>query len=148
MATVDQDLITFLMADANSPSVPKLCGGRIHQNYVPPGNNGTSPITPYIWFAKSDDTGEDALADAAGTAAYNNVFDLECWAQTPLEAVRLKNAVRSRLHLARGTFGTGTVQGVFVTGQGGDYQLKGTGATGIGAANHGEALLVDIKGHA
>ena len=147
MATVDENLIAFLVADTNNPSVPKLCGGRIHQNYVPPGLNGKSPMTPYVWFAKSDDSGEDALADSAGTEAYNNVFDLECWAATTPEAVALKNAVRKRLHLARGTFGASTVQGVFVAGQGGDYQLTGTGATGMAAANYGEALLVDVKGH-
>jgi hypothetical protein len=145
MATVDENLIAFLAADA---TVAKLSGGRIHQNYVPPGNNGKSPITPYIWFSKADDSGEDAIDDAAGTAPFNNVFDVECWAQTAREAVALKNAVSSRFRLYRGAFGAGTVQGVFVTGQGGDYQLKGTGATGMGAANHGEALLVEIKGHA
>lgn len=148
MATVDENLIAFLMADANSPSVAKLCGGRIHQNYVPPGNNGTSPTTPYVWFAKSDHSTEDALNDSAGTAPYHNVYDMECWAGTVREAVALKNALVARLHMARGTFGASTVQGVFVTGQGGDYQLKGTGATGMAAANHGEALLVDVKGHA
>jgi hypothetical protein len=148
MATVDENLIAFLLADTNSPAVAKLCGGRIHQNYVPPGNNGMSPTTPYVWFSKSDDSGEDAIDDAAGTVPFNSVYDLECWAATVREAIALKDAVRKRLHLARGTFGAGTVQGVYVTGQGGDYQLKGTGATGMNAVNHGEAMLVEIKGHA
>lgn len=144
MPTVDEDLRTFLLTDA---AVRRLSQSRVHQNYVPTGPNG-SPQIPYIWFAKADDSDEVAMDDAAGTAAFTQVFDLECWGQSARQAAELKDAVRAKLNLARGTFGSGTVQGVFVTGQGGDYVPRGVGATGIGSGSHVEALLVEIKGHA
>jgi hypothetical protein len=131
-----EDLKRFLVADTD---VPKKVGTRIHQNEVPPA----TPV-PYIFFAQADHSSEGALNDSAGLDPYSRTFDLEVWAQSIRDAEVIEEYVTNRLNHARGSFGLGTVQGVFVTGQPNDYIPKGIGS---GRGYHGANLLVEVKGH-
>lgn len=131
-----EDLRKFLIADSD---LARKVGARIHDNEVPAGT-----LLPYIFFSISDHSSEGALDDAAGLDPYTRTYDLECWAQSIRDAEKIEEYVTNRLNHARGSFGSGTVQGVFVTGQPHDYIPKGIGS---GSGFHAANLLVTVMGH-
>ena len=134
MATVDENLLTFLKADA---TVLRLSQGRICQNHVPQNAQGV-PLLPYVFYYLSSDVDDTALSDANGSGPNRHQFFVECYGQNISASRTLGNAVRSRLHLYRGaSFGGQTVQGVFCNSVGDEYEPLGNGGDkGIHGANY------------
>lgn len=140
MATVDENLKTFLLADS---TVKRLSQGRICENHVPQGPNG-GPYLPYVFFYLSAESDDTALDDANGRTPNRTHFFVECYGQGISASRALGNAVRSRLDLYRGSaFGDQTAQGVFCASVGDDYEPRGAGADqGVHGAHYAVEVVV------
>ena len=119
MATVSEDLRTFTMADSTVASLV----GDMHELHVPQVES-----KPYIYFARISSEDERSLDSAVGEEPFRNLFIVECWAETPEDADTAAGAVRDRLNNYRGTMGSRTVQGVFVSSQSDEYDPRGDGS--------------------
>jgi hypothetical protein len=134
VATVDEDLKAFLQA--NAPLAAKI-GSRIHENYVPMKVGPAGEITmlsqiPYIWFQQSGEVREDALSDTVGTLPIGYEFALVVVAQSIRDARTIGALVVNCLHLlTKATFGSRTIQVVFVEDQNDGY-IPQNGAVGRG----------------
>ena len=134
-ATLGEDLRTWLRADA---SILDLAGTRVHQNKAGNKYNGQ-----YIWYGRATTQNEDALNDPAGTDPFSQIFDVEAISDDIDEALNLADLLKAK-HLARGTFGAGTVQGVFVSDHADDYIPRGINSEdGL----HVAALQFEIMGY-
>lgn len=136
MATLEEDFKAYL----NSVSAIKLdCGGRIHVDHVPQNN----ARMPFIWLSQSSSSYEQACDDAAGNEPYRTRFDVEIYATTPYEAKTLSDKVNTATSLYRGSFGSRTVQGVFVDTASADYVPRAvSGDTGFSV----RTLSVEVVG--
>jgi len=110
------DLRTWLLAQGG---ISALVGTRVHQNRAPEGYDG-----PYIYFRRRSVTHEDTVDMPAGDAAFEQSFDVEAIAEDQDQAMDLGELLLA-LHAYRGSFGGGTVQGVFVEDQSDDYVPRG-----------------------
>lgn len=110
------DLTTYLRA---STAITALVSTRIHHNTVPQDSSRS-----YVWFRRSGEN-EQLTMDGVGELVETDV-DLECWTESISAADTLADAVKTRLHGYRGTMGTATVQGMFVTSKDDDYIPRGT----------------------
>ena len=111
MATIGEELIIELISASD---VFALTSDRIHQNHIPQQSS-----YPSIWFSRRSElksTTFDGDDDPVKTR-----FDIECLAETQGDAIDLSIAVDGALHGKRGTFGNGSVQGVFVENKSDDY---------------------------
>lgn len=117
MASVTEDLIAFLLSDAD---VTHLVGQRVHANHVPEKSS-----YPHIWLARSGKEKDRDLDGQGGITRH--LFDLECISPDLGDAQDVADAVDDRLAGHRGTFGTRRVQGVFLDDQDDDYIPRGTG---------------------
>ena len=133
--SLGEDLRTWLLADA---SITALVGTRCHQNKVP--QNSTSP---YIWYGRATTENEDAIDDIAGTIPFVQMFDVECISDDIDEALNLADLLKAK-HLTRGTIGSGTVQGVFVSDHADDYIPRGDNSDD---GRHVAALQFQIMGY-
>lgn len=144
MAEIDEDLRSFLIADA---SIARKIGTRIHENQVPvnPLTGEFTSQAPFIYFVQTDDITDDCLDDSPGAVAVGTQFALEVVAQSIRDARAIGKLVRARLHLANSTtaFGSlsGGVQECFCENQRDDYQER-SGATGRGF--HVESFNVEV----
>lgn len=122
MNSVEENLIAHLRSNAN---VSPLVNDRIHQNHVPETSRW-----PKIWLARSAEntplslSGEEA--GQSGVLTQTN-FDIECISDDMGQAIDLGNKTKSALHGTKGSFGLGTVQGVFVSEKDDQYVPKGVG---------------------
>ena len=124
MAELAEDFRTFLADDATIAGYVTASGvTRIHQNTIPDDKQD-----PYIWFLQSGVDYSPEIAPTAGVAPHSEMFDIECCAEKLSTAALLGKAVRNRCAFFRGTFGSITVQGVFVEDQGDDYQFRNDGS--------------------
>lgn len=108
------DLTTYLRA---STAITSIVSTRIHHNVVP-----QDATRPYIWFRRTSEN-EELTLDGVGELVETD-FDLECWAETDSATDSLANAVKTRLHATRGTVGSATVGGIFVTSKDDDYEPR------------------------
>lgn len=135
MPTVDEDLVTYLKADA---TVLRKCGGRIYENFAPP-----APPLPFIFFVRTGDETWDALDDAQGVAPNVIRFAVECIGQSLKDAWAIAAAVKARCHKAvKVTFGSRTGVTLWCEDQSDSYEPRagGPGATGF----HVAALQVEV----
>lgn len=114
--SMSEDFRAFLLS---KPDIANSVGSSVHVNSVP---EETTP--PYIWMRRSGAGSERSLGDAQGTAAFEERWDLEVISDSPGEAEDLAASVRN-LDGARGTFGTGTIQALFVEDYSDEYVPKG-----------------------
>lgn len=133
--SIGEDLLTYLLADS---SIASAVGTRCHQNKAPHGYDGQ-----YIWFGRAATENADAIDDAAGTAPFRQYFDVECCSDDIDEAIDLADLVKAK-HLARGSFGAGTIQGVFVTDHADDYIPRGVNSD---EGMHVAALQLELVGY-
>lgn len=116
MATVTEDLIAFLTADA---TITNLVGQRVHANHVP--EKSTYPL---VWLARSGKEKDTDLDGQGGLTRH--LYDIEAIGPDLGEAEDVAQAVDDRLAGHRGTFGARTVQGVFLQDQDDEYVPRGT----------------------
>lgn len=115
--SLGEDLRTWLLAQ---PAVSAIVGSRCHQNRVPQSYKGA-----YLWFSRrSLDQQDTHLDQAPGADAFRQRFDLEAVSADGDTAMNLAEACR-QLHCSRGAFGSGKVQGIFITDQADDYAPRG-----------------------
>lgn len=125
MASVDEDLKTFLQASA---SLAAAVGSRIHENRVPMAIDPATGVpdistaeTPFIWFAGGPDIRDDCINETAGDDPLGYTFQLQVVAET-LRDMRTIAGYCAALHNSRGTFGSRTVQRVTIEDQQDDFQ--------------------------
>lgn len=109
------DLTTYLRA---STAITAVVGTRIHHNVAPQDSTGA-----YLWFQRSSEN-EELTMDGVGELVETDI-NLECWSPLDSEADSLANLVKARLNSFRGTMGTATVQGMFVTSKDDEYNPRG-----------------------
>lgn len=135
MASIGEDLRTFLLADAG---ISAAVGTRIHQDIAPQGYDGQ-----YIWFGRGGTENEDMLDSVAGEKSFREFFDIETISRDINESLSLAALVKGK-HNSRATFGSGTIQGLFVTDHADDYIPRGIGQdSGLFVA----ALQLEIVGY-
>ena len=115
MATLEENLRTFLLADS---TVSSIVGGRVAYNHVPQADD-----VPYVFFQMSGTVDDDGIGDSAG-APTRFQYDVECWADDPYTAKRLGLQVQTILNKYRGTLGNQTVQAVFAQSASDGYTPK------------------------
>lgn len=115
----DTDLRAFLLAQS-AISTP-IGGARLHQNHVPESYGGT-----YLWIGRSGIGRADTLdmTPADNVDPWQQRFDAEAISENQADAMDLASAIES-LHGYRGSFGTGTIQGVFCEDQVDGYVARG-----------------------
>jgi len=141
VATVDEDLKTFLQS--NAPLAGKI-GSRIHENHVPIKVNPlTGEVTytsqiPWLWFAQTGEIRSDCLGDTVGTLPIGYEFALECVAQGIRDARTIGALVVNCMHLlTKATFGSRTIQAVYVEDQNDQYVSRnGTVDRGLHVASY------------
>ena len=74
---------------------------------------------PFVWFRTNTDNEELTLDGTGGL--HEAYVDLECVANTETAAQATADAVKARLHGHRGTVGSVTAKGVFVSDKDDDY---------------------------
>lgn len=107
MRDLGKDIRSFLLSQA---TVKNIVSG-VHQSSVP-----AKPDKSYVWFTRAGSEALDALGDTAGAEPFRQVFDMECISDNLDRAQRLADAITD-LFPMRGTFGSASVQGAFVTTQ-------------------------------
>lgn len=132
MATTEENLVTFLLADS---TVTAKVGNRVDFNHVPESDG-----TPYIFFQQQGASDAPVLDDSARTPL-RPTYAIECWAMTPADAVTLKNILQGKLHLYRGTMGSQTVKGIFAEDASDEYVYAGDGGDG---GYHGVAIFAEV----
>jgi len=85
--------------------------------------NPESPAHPRIWYGRTGASEEVDLAGDGGLTEEH--FDLEVISDDLDEAQHIASVVKRFLNGKRGTFGTQTVQGVFVNDHNDDYIPRG-----------------------
>ena len=115
--SIDTDLRTELMAASTT------FGGRVHQNTIP---QLQAKNYPRCWFQRSaTDDHLNLDGSRGGLVVYQ--YDAECISDTLASAITAADAIRTTLNGKRGTFGAGSVKGVFVEDQSDEYVPRGTG---------------------
>jgi len=137
MSDLGKDLRTYLLADSDIETA--VGDDRIHQNKAPEGYAGL-----YIWYSRGGTDDEDELADAEGSAPFREFFDVELIGRDLDAVLALADEVRSH-HKARGSFGSGTVQALFVRDHADDYLPRGIFDDDQGL--HVAALQFEIVGY-
>lgn len=119
MTDLSQDFRTYLLTKSTITDLVSGSGlARIHQNKVP-----EQSALPHICFFRRQTLVERALNEQNPTPTMAN-FDVECVSATQLGANALAEAVRAAIDGQRGTFGSTTVQGIFVEDHDDDYQRR------------------------
>ena len=141
MTAIGEDIRTWLLTDSSITAMvgSTAAAARIHQNKAPQNES-----TPYIWYGRATTNNEDAIDDPAGTLPFSQIFDIEAISDDIDEALDLADLLKAK-HLARGTLGTGSVQGVFVTDHADDYIPRGDNSDD---GRHVAALQFEFMGYA
>lgn len=120
---IGEDLRSFLLSStgvtaavANS-TTPGVIEQNTIREYAP---------SPRIWYQRRNENEDLDLGGTGGIIESN--WDIECHSEDPDEPFTIAAAVKSALHGHRGTFGSGSVQGVFVEDHDDDYIPKGVGS--------------------
>lgn len=99
----------------DAASIAAVVGSHVHQSRVP-----ESSAPPYIWYQRAS-TETIGTLDGGINNEWAAYYDVECVTDDLDGAQSLASLVKSRLHNHRGTFGDGTVKGVFVEDHSDDY---------------------------
>jgi len=110
--SVGEDLKRYLEADA---SIKAVVDTRIAQGHLPDGED-----LPYIWYMRRG-TDQSRTVDGTGDQTFTHLIDMECVSEDIDQALDLAELVRARLDMTRGSFGNGSVKGIFVQDQSDDY---------------------------
>jgi hypothetical protein len=137
--SIGEDLRTFLINDA---AIAAIVNDRVSQNKIPQADD-----LPAIWYRRSTSSDDDLTLEVnqSGETQFSESFDVECIVDVDEldEAEQLASAIKA-LNTSKGTFGTGTMQGVFVSFHDDNYRPTGTqGDDG----RHVAALEVEIIGY-
>jgi hypothetical protein len=114
--SLSEDFRAFLLAQ---PAIAAAVGPNVHVNSVP-----EEVTPPYLWIRRSGGSRERSLGDAQGTPAFEERWDLEVISDSPSETADLAASVQG-IDGAKGTFGTGTIQGLFLEDYSDEYIPKG-----------------------
>jgi len=136
MSQLGIDLRVYLLADSD---ISEAVSERCHQNKVPEGYDGL-----YIWFARGGTDDEDGLGDAEGEAAFREFFDLEVIGRDLGDVLDVADEIRSH-NKARGSFGNGDVQALFIRDHTDDYIPRGIFDDDEGL--HVAAVQLEIVGY-
>ncbi len=113
MADLDENLITFLKADATVAAITEVISiNRVPENKTP----------PYIWIQLDDEFDETDLGGSGGTPI--SVFDIECTSEDLDESKDLQTAVKAALHGHTGSFGDQVIAWAEVTGKDDTYETR------------------------
>ena len=115
--TIGEDLRTFLLEDSSISTA--VGGSRCYQNEAVENYAGT-----FIWYSRSDTEPLQTLDEAAGVRPWSEFIDLECISDSIDAAIDLGDLIRTK-HATRGTFGAGTVSGLFIGSQSDNYLPRG-----------------------
>jgi hypothetical protein len=94
------DIRNYLTSDTTG--VYYYVASRVYQNHVP--SVGT---LPFVWFRRRGVEYLNCLGETE-TKPWREFFDIECVSETMEEAEDVADAVRARLHCARGALGSTT----------------------------------------
>jgi len=136
MSTIGPDLRSFLLADTD---IAAAVGTSVHQNHVPETSE-----TLYIWFSRRGRERERTINESAGNVAFREYWDLEVIGTSLGDVSDLADLVDA-LDSSSGTFGSGTVQVLFVEDQTDDYIPRGLNSD---EGLHYSAFLIEILGYA
>jgi hypothetical protein len=114
--SLSEDFRSFLLAQT---PIAQGFGSKIHVNSVP---EEIDP--PYIWVRRSGASHERTLGQGQGEQAFQERWDLEVITDDPSDIDGLAKLIRD-LDGAKGTFGHGTIQGLFVEDYSDEYIPKG-----------------------
>lgn len=136
MADIAENLGTVIVG---STAILAVFPGAATPNAVVQSVEPEYPPHPRIWYGRNG-SNEELTLDAAG-GLVEHTFDVEVISDDLDECQDIASVVKRYLHGKRGTFGTQTVQGVFVEDQTDDYVPRGlSGEEGL----HVAALSVNI----
>lgn len=110
------DFRAYLLAQS---AIASAVGERVHVGMVP---EETEP--PYLWMQRAGASHERTLDQPQGETPFEERWDLEAIAAEPDDLATLDEAIRG-LDSARGDFGDGRMQALFVEDQADDYVPKG-----------------------
>jgi hypothetical protein len=137
VSDIAEQLRAWLLTDN---SLKALVGAQgVCQNVAPEDAHD-----PFVWFGRARTEHEDVIDQAAGVAPFRETFDVEAIG-LDVDAVEDVAEVLRTKHCYRGTFGTGTVQGVFIRDHRDDYIPRGVLADD---GSHVAALEFEIVGYA
>lgn len=120
MADIAENLRSVIV---NSTAILAVMPTAAEPHAVEQSGNPESPDHPRIWYGRS---GANEELDLSGTGGLTQqTFDLEVISDDLDQAQDIAAAVKKYLNGKRGTFGSGTVQGVFVNDQSDDYLPRG-----------------------
>lgn len=112
--SIDESLVAYLLTKS---AITTLVGSRVVMAKAPQGD-----ALPYLWVNRGTSEDEDDLAANSGsTTQFRETFDVEAVSDDLDEAQTLAQQVKS-LHKTRGDFGSGSVQGLFVSDHTDNYQ--------------------------
>jgi len=117
MATIGEDLRTFLLADSDISTA--VGASRVYQNEAVENYVGS-----FIWYQRSDTEPLQTLGESAGARPWAEFINVECISDDIDDAIDLGDLVRAK-HATRGTFGAGTVSGLFIGSQSDAYIPRG-----------------------
>lgn len=111
MTNIAQDLRTYI---AGTTAISSLVSTRVHYAQLP-----QSSVYPHIWFRVTSDEIPRTMDGAGGI--HEAYFDLECAGTTPASAQSVADAVVTRLDGYKGTVGSETAAGIFLSGKSDEY---------------------------
>lgn len=116
MSTFAQDFRTFLVAQ---PAISAAVGTHVHVGSVP-----QEIAPPYIYLQRARATQERTLDQEQGEIPFEEQWDIEAISADPDQLAAITDAVRG-IDCARGVFGAGRMQSIFLEDQADDYIPKG-----------------------
>jgi len=123
--SADENLKSLVTSNA---AVKQRIGDRMYFQKVPGDKRA-----PYVWYRRSLTGESDTLDAAAGESPFEFTFDMAVVSEKDYEAEAIAELIRGSansglaLNNYRGTFGSMTAQGIFVTEQSVDYEALGIG---------------------
>jgi hypothetical protein len=116
MSNCASDFRAFLLADSG---IAAAVGTRVHVGSVP-----QPTAAPYIWIGRAGVTHERTLDQSQGEQPFEERWDLEVWGEDLGDVQDLAELIRG-LDCAKGTFGDGSIQLLYVEDHSDDYSPKG-----------------------
>lgn len=117
--SLDEDLRTELLTAATTA----LVGSRVVQNVVP---QDLGSLFPRIWYMRTDRQEEIDLAGTRGLFMTSN-YDVEVSDLDIDSSISIADTIRTTLNGKYGTFGAGSVKGVFVDDHDDQYIPRSVG---------------------
>lgn len=119
MATIATRTIAFLKAQSTVVAYVKTAIFETHP---------TERVDPYIVIRRVSSENADVLNGSAGDAPLFYGLEIECTSEKEWQANAVADAVRTAIHLYRGTFDDSTAKGCFVDSDSLDFQAYQEGS--------------------